>query len=232
MIQKEKKNFMTLKKLQMKIGENLEEKLTYFVEVSHVNRYHTQEIEKVLMTLEEHCFSRLQEQPNKSNHAIFSLKTSKGYYTTTKGTRSLQSLVRFMNSGMMLNGMFSTVRILEFPKVERESILSDILESSVNQSYYLTEKLLNEIVIDVDPKDIPTNSIPIREGIKLGYRFATVGDSVNIQRPKCNNRRGRVGDQICNTLQTSDTFAVVEEDLRMRKLTPLEFWRLQGFTDE
>ena len=96
----------------------------------------------------------------------------------------------------------------------------------------MTEKLLNDIVIDVDPKDIPTNSIPIREGIKLGYRFATVGDSVNIQRPKCNNRRGRVGDQICNTLQTSDTFAVVEEDLRMRKLTPLEFWRLQGFTDE
>lgn len=115
---------------------------------------------------------------------------------------------------------------------ERESSLSDILESSVNQSYYLTDKILSEIVIDVDPKDIPPDSIPIREGIKLGYKFATVGDSVNIQRPKCKNRRGRVGDKICNTLQTSDTFAVVEEDLRMRKLTPLEFWRLQGFTDE
>src|SRR5699024_11954934 len=79
-----------------------------------------------------------------------------------------------------------------------------IFESSVNQSYYLTEKLLNEIVIDVDPKDIPTNSIPIREGIKLGYRFATVGDSVNIQRPKCNNRRGRVGDQIRSEEHTSE----------------------------
>lgn len=42
-------------------------------------------------------------------------------------------------------------------------------------------------------------------------------------------RRGRVGKQIANTLLTGDSQGVVEPDFRIRKLTPRECWRLQGF---
>ena len=44
-------------------------------------------------------------------------------------------------------------------------------------------------------------------------------------------RRGRVGKQIANTLLTGESQGVVEPDFRIRKLTPRECWRLQGFPD-
>ncbi|WP_271010580.1 DNA cytosine methyltransferase [Listeria seeligeri] len=42
---------------------------------------------------------------------------------------------------------------------------------------------------------------------------------------------GRVGKQLANTLLTGEEQAVVENDFRIRKLTPRECWRLQGFPD-
>ena len=44
-------------------------------------------------------------------------------------------------------------------------------------------------------------------------------------------KRGRVGKQIANTLLTGESQGVVEPDFRIRKLTPRECWRLQGFPD-
>ena len=44
-------------------------------------------------------------------------------------------------------------------------------------------------------------------------------------------RRGRVGRQVANTLLTSGNQGVVTEDLKIRKLTPRECWRLQAFPD-
>nr|DAJ60708.1 MAG TPA: Cytosine specific methyltransferase [Caudoviricetes sp.] len=41
----------------------------------------------------------------------------------------------------------------------------------------------------------------------------------------------RVGKQIANTLLTGESQGVVEPDFRIRKLTPKECWRLQGFPD-
>lgn len=61
------------------------------------------------------------------------------------------------------------------------------------------------------------------------YSEAYPGDSVNLSRPKSTTRRGRVGKQIANTLLTGEEQAVVTEEFRIRKLTPRECWRLQGF---
>ena len=62
------------------------------------------------------------------------------------------------------------------------------------------------------------------------------GDSINLEQPNSTTRRGRVGKQISNTLNTSCNMAVVvKEDnmeYRIRKLTPKEYWRLMGFKDE
>lgn len=66
---------------------------------------------------------------------------------------------------------------------------------------------------------------------------ATIGDSINIAYPNSNTRRGRVCEGKANTLSTSPQQAVITEDsnmenIRIRKLTPRECWRLMGFDDE
>ena len=44
-------------------------------------------------------------------------------------------------------------------------------------------------------------------------------------------RRGIIGKQIANTLLTGEEQCMVNRDFRIRKLTPKECWRLQGFPD-
>ena len=73
--------------------------------------------------------------------------------------------------------------------------------------------------------------IRIKEATKKGYTEATIGDSVNLSHPNSKTRRGRVGKQIANTLLTGEEQGVVMNDFRIRKLTPKECWRLQGFPD-
>lgn len=73
--------------------------------------------------------------------------------------------------------------------------------------------------------------IRVKEATKQGYAEAEIGDSVNLSHPNSKTRRGRVGKQIANTLLTGESQGVVEPDFRIRKLTPRECWRLQGFPD-
>ena len=75
------------------------------------------------------------------------------------------------------------------------------------------------------------HGILIKEATKKGYAEAEIGDSVNLSHPNSKTRRGRVGKQIANTLLTGESQGVVEPDFRIRKLTPRECWRLQGFPD-
>lgn len=75
------------------------------------------------------------------------------------------------------------------------------------------------------------HEILIKEATKQGYAEAEIGDSVNLSHPNSKTRRGRVGKQIANTLRTGESQGVVEPDFRIRKLTPRECWRLQGFPD-
>jgi DNA (cytosine-5)-methyltransferase 1 len=64
-----------------------------------------------------------------------------------------------------------------------------------------------------------------------GYEQAEVGDSINLSNPNSKTRRGRVGKQKAQTLETSCNQAVVE-NYRIRRLTPIECERLQGFPDD
>ena len=73
--------------------------------------------------------------------------------------------------------------------------------------------------------------IAVREATSKGYSEATVGDSVNLSHPNSSTRRGRVGKQVANTLLTGEEQGVVMPNFRIRKLTPRECWRLQGFPD-
>ena len=73
--------------------------------------------------------------------------------------------------------------------------------------------------------------IRVKEATSKGYAEAEVGDSVNLSHPNPKTRRGRVEKQVANTLLTGESQGVVEPDFRIRKLTPRECWRLQGFPD-
>lgn len=75
------------------------------------------------------------------------------------------------------------------------------------------------------------NLLAIKEATTKGFSEATVGDPVNLSHPNSKTRRGRVGKQMANTLLTGEEQGVVTPSFRIRKLTPRECWRLQGFPD-
>ncbi|EAW7085567.1 DNA (cytosine-5-)-methyltransferase [Listeria monocytogenes] len=73
--------------------------------------------------------------------------------------------------------------------------------------------------------------IRIREATKKGYAEAAKYDGINLSMPESETRRGRVAKQMTSTLDTGCQQGVVVEEIRIRKLTPRECWRLQGFPD-
>ena len=109
---------------------------------------------------------------------------------------------------------------------------------------------------DKIPKILLREEMPhlkIKEATQKGFDEAILGDSVNLSHATSDSRRGRVGKQMANTLTTSSNMGVVvaayeyRKDkwfqvtglvldgklyrLRIRRLTPRECFRLQGFPD-
>ena len=72
--------------------------------------------------------------------------------------------------------------------------------------------------------------ILVPEATKLGYAEARVGQSINLAVPNSSTRRGRVSD-LANTLDTGMQQHTLTKDARIRRLTPVECERLQGFPD-
>ena len=74
-------------------------------------------------------------------------------------------------------------------------------------------------------------NILVREATKKGYSVAEHGDSINLEYINSNARRGRVGKARVNTLTTSCNHGVLLHG-KVRRLTPRECFRLQGWPDE
>lgn len=74
-----------------------------------------------------------------------------------------------------------------------------------------------------------TNCLYIKNNTKKGYLEAYPGDGIYIN---TSNKRGTVQPQSIQTLTSFQDKGVVMNDLRIRKLTPKECWRLMGFDDE
>lgn len=92
-------------------------------------------------------------------------------------------------------------------------------------------------------------TLRIKEATKQGYAIAHEGDSINLSMPESKTRRGRVGNGVANTLDCKceqGVFVKLSDDLTVyavwyekyncyiaiRKLTPRECFRLQGWTDD
>lgn len=79
------------------------------------------------------------------------------------------------------------------------------------------------------------NCIKLRNGTKQGYQIAYPGDSVDLAYPASATRRARVGQGFAHALSCSGAVGVVVWNgklVRIRRLTPRECFRLQGFPDD
>lgn len=74
------------------------------------------------------------------------------------------------------------------------------------------------------------NVVVVRSATKKGFEIATPGDSINLEHPNSETRRGRVGVGVGQTLTTSCNQGVYD-GVKIRKLTPLECFRLMDFND-
>lgn len=142
---------------------------------------------------------------------------------TSKGTKSV-----VYGSG----GVAGTLTATDYKEPKQVAIKQfGILQPNFNQCgvVYETDGIAPTIRAyqggGLEPK------IRVKEATTQGYAEAEIGDSVNLSHPNSKTRRGRVGKQIANTLLTGESQGVIEPDFRIRKLTPRECWRLQGFPD-
>ena len=166
-------------------------------------------------------FSGESEQSDHQPPKIEIIGNTKNPSGTRKGTRSV-----VYGSG----GVVGTLTATDYKEPKQVAIKQfGILQPNFNQCgvVYETDGIAPTIRAyqggGLEPK------IRVKEATSKGY--AEVGDSVNLSHPNSKTRRGRVGKQVANTLLTGESQGVIEPDFRIRKLTPRECWRLQGFPD-
>lgn len=134
---------------------------------------------------------------------------------------------------------------------------SRIIASTITTRYGASQREGSYIATNGETKV----TVKVKEATKKGFAIANLGDSINLSNPNSKTRRGRVGKQVAQTLDTSCNQAVIVQEprgynkggehevaptlssnswhennllksgIRIRKLTPRECWRLQGFPD-
>jgi DNA (cytosine-5)-methyltransferase 1 len=100
----------------------------------------------------------------------------------------------------------------------------DICETAIDAHYY------KGFGIRGNKGRCTVQGLKVKSATKEGYEIAQEGDSINFKNPNSETRRGGVGKQISQTIQTNNEVGVYAD--RIRRLTPLECWRLQDFPDE
>lgn len=143
-----------------------------------------------------------------------------------------------------------------WPKPERlTKRLKDILEYNVDEKYFLSNNALaymskpatggysdrlsfmNDSENDVlgcitanHHKGVPYNCIKIHSNTKKGFDTAHPGDSINFSIPNSRTRRGRVGKEVLQTIDTACSQGTID-GYRIRKITPREAFRGMDFDD-
>jgi len=168
--------------------------------------------------------------------------------------------------------------------------LQDVLENSVDEKYFLSEKILKSLTFETKGNYEVANTnngqkgivqsengeaiscltasdykqpkqILIQSSTVKGYEEATEGDSISLAHPGSETRRGRVGHQVSQTLDTGcqqgvlvgdfrsdegfrwlkdgnsptimteNNALIIQDNFKIRKLTPRECFRLMDFPD-
>lgn len=108
--------------------------------------------------------------------------------------------------------------------------LKDVLENEVENKYFLSQERINTISLaersigwtDPENKNIsncvltmysknPTDGeyLKVKSATPIGYEIAEEGDSINLMHQNSETRRGRVGKQVAQTLDTSCNQAII-----------------------
>lgn len=157
---------------------------------------------------EERSFSRLLESQEPKRLRIYSLKMLRDCSPTTTEEPLKSSSPRLMSWGMTRNGWCLTARTLEFLKIGNESSLSEVLEDSPDLGYFLSEKQESMFT--------PTEQIR-----RIGEISPHQGGQIYSS------------DGVAPTLTTGGGLLIkTYKEEGLRKLTPLECERLQGFPDD
>ena len=140
------------------------------------------------------------------------------------------------------------------PKENLTKKLKDVLEDDVDEKYFLSDAAIKSIILNdnnlqkskVNPEvasalQTPGNACGVYKGMtainvlkvksatKRGFEIANEGDSINFSQSNSETRRGRVGKEVAQTLETQCNQGIIQD--RIRKLTPRECFRLQDFPD-
>ena len=89
--------------------------------------------------------------------------------------------------------------------------------------------------VQKDNYALEPKTVKIRQATKEGYAECKIGGVADLSFPDSTTRRGRVqeGGEVSPTIMAGDpSIHKIESPYRIRKLTPLECWRLMGFTDD
>lgn len=142
--------------------------------------------------------------------------------------------------------------------MQLEKRLKDVLEDYADEKYYLSEKAIKSLVyqskkqtdkgnhFEFKPRDVDSaafcistrsgqrktdNFIRVKNSTRVGYMEAYDGDGVDCSFLSSETRRGRVQHRIAQTIPSASPAIGVNDNMRIRKLTPRECWRLMGFND-
>lgn len=112
--------------------------------------------------------------------------------------------------------------------------LNQIKGKSYLRNFGSRGKLQDKEIVDTLTASMGTGGgnvpiIKIKNNTKKGYLEASPGDGVYTV---TSNKRGTVSKDSIHTITTRQDYGVVLENLRIRKLTPKECWRLMGFEDK
>lgn len=91
-----------------------------------------------------------------------------------------------------------------------------------------------KVMIDNEAIHVKSILTPDRINKRQNGRRTRVGDGIETAYSSSNTRRARVQPGRCSTITTHGTAGVLTDiyPVRIRKLTPKECWRLQGFSDD
>lgn len=125
----------------------------------------------------------------------------------------------------MDNGRF------KFPeKEELHFRLKDVLEEAVDKKYYLSERML-KYILDIDNRQQGTKWEGRADNDTLN---ANIAHAIGVRSAGGNQRAGVsnfIVDGYDNEIKVKDLKTKINKDIKIRKLTPMECWRLMGFSD-
>ena len=224
-------------KLKLKdiLEDNVDEK--YYLSDEQVNKIKYSKFAQEKARLQEKDYSDTLLARDWKDPKCVEVNRKYGIFDTDKSTHQAGSVYDE-------NGLAPTLDTMQGgwrqPCIEEKSFVQNKYEKFIEEKGYVPEMFnpYNEKEVkDVAPTQstycgsmTSSATVLIKNNTKQGYLEATDGNGCYIQ--NIDRKRGTVQKEMIPTLKTSPDIGCVVSDLRIRKLTPKECWRLMGFDDE